>query len=146
MHLEQCKGNPSTAKHFLPHTGTNPQPRVLTYPAFLDYSSEHPNANITLSQNHRMLEGTSGVTQSNPLTKQGHLEQTAQDLVQAGLYLQRRTLSSSTGIESIRRESAFRSQRKISGLPSSSWLNPKKPHGNRGFQLLIWFRLKSYLP
>ena len=37
------------------------------------------------------LEGTSVVTQSNPLPKQGHPEQAAQDLVQAGLeHLQRR--------------------------------------------------------
>jgi len=50
------------------------------------------------SQNHRMvgvgrkLWGSSSLT---PLPKQGHLQQAAQDLVQAGLeYLQRRRLHS----------------------------------------------------
>lgn len=48
-------------------------------------------------------------------------------------------------------KSAFRLWREISGPPEGSAggrsrLNPKKPHGHRGFQLLIWFRLKSYLP
>jgi len=53
------------------------------------------------SQNHRMFEvgrdlcGSSGPT---PLLKQGHPEQAAQDLVQAGLeYLQRRRLHSLPG-------------------------------------------------
>jgi len=52
-------------------------------------------------QNHRMagvgrdLWGSSGPT---PLPKQGHLEQTAQDLVQAGFgYLQRRRLHNLPG-------------------------------------------------
>ena len=52
---------------------------------------------ITEPQNHRMfgvgrdLRGSSSPT---PLPKQGHLQQTAQDLVQAGLeYLQRRRYS-----------------------------------------------------
>jgi len=44
------------------------------------------------------LEGTSGIPQPNPLLKQGHQEQAAQDLVQAGLeYLQRRRLHSLPG-------------------------------------------------
>ena len=44
------------------------------------------------------LAGPSGVTQPNPLPKQGHPEQAAQDLVQAGLeYLQRRRLHSPSG-------------------------------------------------
>ena len=44
------------------------------------------------------LEGTSGVTQSHPLLKQGHPEQAAQDRVQAGLEdLQRRRLHSLPG-------------------------------------------------
>jgi len=46
---------------------------------------------ITESQNVRGWKGPLWVTQSNPLPKQGHPEQAAQDLVQAGLeYLQRR--------------------------------------------------------
>jgi len=55
------------------------------------------------SQNHQTteclrLEGTSGVTQSNPLPKQGHTEQAAQELVQEGLeYLQRRRLHNLPG-------------------------------------------------
>jgi len=44
------------------------------------------------------LEGTLGIIQSNPLLKQGHPEQAAQDPVQAGLeYLQRRRLHSLPG-------------------------------------------------
>ena len=44
------------------------------------------------------MEGTSGVTQPNPLLKQGHLQQAVEDLVQAGLeYLQRRRLHSLPG-------------------------------------------------
>jgi len=44
------------------------------------------------------LEGTSGVTQPNPLNKQGHPEQAAQHRVQPGLeYLQRRRLHSPSG-------------------------------------------------
>ena len=52
---------------------------------------------------HRIIEwwgwkGPLWVTQSNPLPKQGHPEQAAQDLVQAGLeYLQRRRLHSLPG-------------------------------------------------
>ena len=43
------------------------------------------------SQNVQGWKGPLWVTQSNPLPKQGHLQQAAQDLVQAGLeYLQRR--------------------------------------------------------
>jgi len=46
------------------------------------------------SQNHRMFEvgrDFCGSSSPTPLLKQGHLEQAAQDLVQAGLeYLQRR--------------------------------------------------------
>jgi len=48
----------------------------------------------TSSQNHRMVgvgRDLCGSSSPNPLLKQGHLEQGAQDLVQAGLeYLQRR--------------------------------------------------------
>jgi len=58
-------------------------------------------AQITESQNHRVfgvgrdLCGSSGAT---PLPKQGHLEQAAQDLVQAGLeHLQRRRIHSLHG-------------------------------------------------
>ena len=48
---------------------------------------------ITESQHGRGWQGPLWVTQSNPLPKQDHPEQAAQDLVQAGLeYLQRRRL------------------------------------------------------
>jgi len=52
----------------------------------------------TESQNVRGWKGPLWVTQSNSLPKQGHLQQAAQDLVQAGLeYLQRRRLHSPSG-------------------------------------------------
>ena len=51
---------------------------------------------ITESQNHRMVEvgrDLCGSSSPTALPKQGHLQQAAQDLVQAGLeYLQRRRL------------------------------------------------------
>ena len=51
---------------------------------------------VTASQNHRMFgvgRDLYGSSSPNPLPKQGHPEQAAQDLVQAGLeYLQRRRL------------------------------------------------------
>jgi len=48
---------------------------------------------ITESQNIQGWKGPLWVTQPNPLPKQGHPEQAAQDCVQAGLeYLQRRRL------------------------------------------------------
>jgi len=50
------------------------------------------------SQNGRVWKGPLWVTQPNPLPKQGHPAQAAQDLVQAGLeYLQRRRLHSPSG-------------------------------------------------
>ena len=53
---------------------------------------------VTESQNVRGWKGPLWVTQSNPLPKQGHPEQAAQDRVQAGLeYLQRRRLHSLPG-------------------------------------------------
>ena len=53
---------------------------------------------ITESQNGRGWKGPLWVIQSNPLLKQGHLQQAAQDRVQAGLeYLQRRRLHSLPG-------------------------------------------------
>ena len=53
---------------------------------------------ITESQNGRGWQGPLGITQSNPLPKQGHPEQAAQDLVQVGPeYLQRRRLHSPSG-------------------------------------------------
>ena len=53
---------------------------------------------ITESQNVRGWQGPLWVTQPNPLPKQGHPEQAAQDLVQAGVeYLQRRRLHSLPG-------------------------------------------------
>jgi len=56
------------------------------------------NHRITESQNVRGWQGPLWVTQSNPLPKQGHPEQAAQDLVRAGLeYLQRRRLHSLPG-------------------------------------------------
>ena len=61
-------------------------------------TSESQNHRITESQNSRGWKGPLWVTQSNPLPKQGHPEQGAQDLVQAGLeYLQRRRLHSLPG-------------------------------------------------
>ena len=52
----------------------------------------------TESQNGRGWKGPLWVTQSNPLPKQGHPQQAAQDLVQAGLeYLQKRRLHSLPG-------------------------------------------------
>ena len=52
----------------------------------------------TESQNVRGWQGPLWVTQPNPLPKQGHPEQAAQDLVQAGLeYLQRRRLHNLPG-------------------------------------------------
>jgi len=53
---------------------------------------------ITESQNGRGWKGPLWVTQSNPLPKQGHPEQAAQELVQVGLeYLQRRRLHNLPG-------------------------------------------------
>jgi len=53
---------------------------------------------VTESQNGGGWKGPLWVTQSNPLPKQGHPEQAAQDRVQAGLeYLQRRRLHSLPG-------------------------------------------------
>ena len=53
---------------------------------------------ITESQSCRGRQGPLWVTQSNPLPKQGHPEQAAQDLVQEGLeYLQRRRLHNLPG-------------------------------------------------
>ena len=49
-------------------------------------------------QNHRGWQGPLGIPQPNPLPKQGHPEQAAQDCIQAGLeYLQRRRLHSPSG-------------------------------------------------
>ena len=72
----------------------------------LNHVTESQNHRITESQNHRITESQHGrgeqgplwVTQSNPLPKQGHPEQAAEDLVQAGLeYLQRRRLHNLPG-------------------------------------------------
>jgi len=56
---------------------------------------------FTESQNHRTLgvgRDLCGSSSPTPLPKQGHPEQAAQDVVQAGLeYLQRRTLHSLPG-------------------------------------------------
>ena len=56
---------------------------------------------ITESQNHRMVgvgRGLCGSSSPNPLPKHGHIEQTAQDLVQVGFeYLQRKRLHSPSG-------------------------------------------------
>jgi len=50
--------------------------------------TESQNHRITESQNGRGWKGPLWVTQSNPLPKQSHLQQAAQDLVQAGSILQ----------------------------------------------------------
>ena len=61
-------------------------------------ASASRNHIITESQNGRGWQGPLWVTQSNPLPKQGHLQQAVEDLVQAGLeYLQRRRLHSLSG-------------------------------------------------
>ena len=56
---------------------------------------------FTESQNHRMVgigRDLCGSSSPNPLSKPGHLQQAAQDLVQAGLeYLQRRRLHNLPG-------------------------------------------------
>jgi len=53
---------------------------------------------FTESQNGRGWKGPLGVTQPNPLPKQGHPEQAAQDLIQVGLeYLQRRRIHDPSG-------------------------------------------------
>ena len=56
---------------------------------------------FTESQNHRMFgvgRDLCGSSSPTPLPKQGHLQQAAQDLVQAGLeYLQRRRLHNPSG-------------------------------------------------
>ena len=56
---------------------------------------------VTESQNHRMVRvgrKLCGSSSTSPLLKQGHLQQAAQDLVQAGLeYVQRRRLHHLTG-------------------------------------------------
>jgi len=50
---------------------------------------ESPSLEITESQNVQGWKGPLWVTQSNPLLKQGHPEQAAQDCIQVGLeYLQ----------------------------------------------------------
>ena len=60
--------------------------------------NEAVNHRITESQNVRGWKGPLGIPQSNPLPKQGHPEQAAQDRVQAGLeYLQSRRLHSPSG-------------------------------------------------
>ena len=62
----------------------------------------HPGS-ITESQNVRGWKGPLWVTQPNPLPKQGHPEQAAQDRVQAALeYLQRRRLHNLPGQEKCR--------------------------------------------
>ena len=58
----------------------------------------HRLCRITGSQNGRGWEGPLWVTQPNPLPKQGHPEQAAQDCIQVGLqYRQRRSLHSLPG-------------------------------------------------
>jgi len=57
-----------------------------------------PSPGLTESQNVQGWKGPLWVTQPNPLPKQGHPEQAAQDRVQAGLeYLQRRRLHNLSG-------------------------------------------------
>jgi len=60
--------------------------------------SHQPGHRITGSQNGWGWKGPLWVTQSNPLPKQGHPEQAAQDCVQVGLeYLQRRRIHNLPG-------------------------------------------------
>jgi len=64
----------------------------------MDYVTavHRPDSSITESQNHRIVgvgRALCGPSSPTPLPKQGHLQQAARDLVQAGLeYLQRRRL------------------------------------------------------
>ena len=58
----------------------------------------HEKSRITESQHGQGWQGPLGVTQSNPMPKQGHPAQAAQHCVQAGLeYLQRRRLHNLPG-------------------------------------------------
>ena len=61
----------------------------------------YPSALISESQNHRIVgvgRDLCGSSSPTPLPKQGHLQQAAQDLVQAGLeYLQRSRLHNLPG-------------------------------------------------
>jgi len=63
------------------------------------------NHRITESQNHRMFgvgRDLCGSSSPTPLLKQSHLQQAAEDLVQAGLeYLQRRRLHNLPGTPSL---------------------------------------------
>jgi len=69
--------------------------------ALLLLSKVMKSARLRYEQNHRMLgagKDLCGSSSPNPLLKQGHLQQAAQDLVQAGLeYLQRRRLNNLSG-------------------------------------------------
>ena len=61
-------------------------------------TAEAPPCRVTESQNGGGWQGPLGVPQPNPLPKQGHPEQGAQQRVQLGLeYLQRRRLHSLPG-------------------------------------------------
>ena len=77
----------------LPHKHMHRFPALLPRTSLLGHAVPPQK-----SQNHRGWQGPLWITQPNPLPKQGHPEQAAQDLVQAGLeYLQRRRLHSLPG-------------------------------------------------
>ena len=69
-------------------------------PVLLPVTGESSGSN-SISQNHRMVgvgRDLCGLSSPTPLPKQGHLQQAAQDLVQAGAeYLQRRRLHNLPG-------------------------------------------------
>jgi len=70
----------------------------MIFQSWCGADSCHWAQNHTESQHGRGWKGPLWVTQSNPLPKQCHLQQAAEDLVQAGLeYLQRRRLHSPSG-------------------------------------------------
>jgi len=109
----QCVGNPDTPEVPEPCCKHGPaaQPgasrglwcRLLfSPPLFSTFSvSRQETAQLTESQNHRIVRVGRDLCESSspaPLPKQGHLQQAAQDLVQAGLeYLQRRRIPSLPG-------------------------------------------------
>jgi len=95
------KSHPSSPHHDLRGEGAPENESIHSSPLSLlhpDLPQTSPRHRITESQHGRGWKGPLWVTQPNPLPKQGHLRQAAQDRVQAGLeYLQRRNSTASLG-------------------------------------------------
>jgi len=95
-----CKGSREPPAAGISHQHRHPPP-PLTAPTSTDTTIPTDYTSFTVfteSQHGRGWKGPLWVTQSNPLPKQGHPQQAAQDRVQAGLeYLQRRRLHSLPG-------------------------------------------------